>query len=114
MNGMQKVLVVDNGERRPDRAFSAELASLGYASVTAHVEAAEDVLSLLPGLSAVILQMPRQATWSERRQFLELASRLRRKLAASGIPIIISGGESGTATALHNALNARAVAAPNL
>ena len=56
MNGLQKILVVDNGERDPDGALSAELAGLGYSSVTAGVEAAEEVLAILPSPAAVVLQ----------------------------------------------------------
>ena len=64
MNDFPKVLVVDDGERTPDDALSAELAGLGYASVTASLEAAEDVLM---GCSrrfwdAVFRPRPRAAT----------------------------------------------------
>ncbi|WP_230532644.1 hypothetical protein [Microvirga roseola] len=114
MNGMQKVIVVDNGERAPDCALSAELAGMGYASVTAPYETAEDVLALIPRPAAVVVQMPREADWSERRRFLELASRLRRNLAASRTPVIITGGVNGAATMLQNQLGVRAVAAPEL
>jgi hypothetical protein len=47
MNDFPKVLVVDDGERNVDRALSAELAELGFASVTASLEAADDVLELI-------------------------------------------------------------------
>ncbi len=111
MNGMQKVLVVDNGERAPDSALSAELAGMGYASVTAPFEAADDVLALIPSPVAVVLQMPVRADWSERRRFLELANRLRKTLASSRIPVIVTGGVNGAVTMLQNELNAqRAVA----
>lgn len=112
MNGMQKVVVVDNGERAPDSALSAELAGMGYASVTAPFEAADDVLALIPSPAAVVLQMPRKADWAERRRFLELASRLRKTLGSSRIPVIVTGGVNGTATMLQNELSVRAVAAP--
>ncbi|HEU6443414.1 MAG TPA: hypothetical protein VFF38_13680 [Microvirga sp.] len=111
MNGMQKVLVVDNGERAPDSALSAELAGLGYASVTTPFEAADDVLALIPSPAAVVLQMPRHAKWSERKRFLELATRLRKTLAASHTPVIVTGGEGGAAMLLQNELSTRAVAA---
>ena len=45
MNGFQKVLVVDNGERGLESALSAELAGMGLASVTTSFEAADDVLA---------------------------------------------------------------------
>jgi len=114
MNGMPKVLVVDNGERAPESALSAELAGMGYASVTTPFEAADDVLALIPSPAAAVLQMPRHADWAERRRFMELASRLRKNLAASGTPVIITGGISGAATMLQNQLGVRAVAAPDL
>lgn len=111
MNGMQKVLVVDNGERAPDSALSAELAGMGYASVTTPFEAADDVLALIPSPAAVVLQMPQHADWSERRRFLELATRLRKTLADSHTPVIVTGGVNGAATMLQNELNTRTVAA---
>ena len=114
MNGMQKVLVVDNGERAPDSALSSELAGMGYASVTAPFEAADDVLALIPSPAAVVLQMPREADWSERRRFLELATRLRKTLAASRTPVIVTGGVNGAVAMLQNELGTRAVAAPDL
>ena len=92
MNGMPKVLVVDNGERAPDSALSAELAGMGYASVTTPFEAADDVLALIPSPAAVVLQMPHQADWAERRRFLDLARRLRKNLADRDTPVIITGG----------------------
>jgi hypothetical protein len=114
MSALQKVLVVDNGERASDIALSAELAGMGYASVTAPFEAADDVLALMPSPVAVVLQMPRSADWSERRRFLELASRLRKSMASNSIPVIITGGISGAAAMLQSELGARAVAAPEL
>lgn len=114
MNGMQKVLVVDSGERAPDSALSAELAGMGYASVTAPFEAADDVLALIPSPAAVVVQMPYQADWSERKRFLELASRLRKSLSATKTPVIITGGVSGAATMLQNELRSRAVAAAEM
>ncbi len=114
MNGMQKVLVVDNGDRGPDCALSAELAGMGYASVTAPFEAADDVLALIPSPAAVVLQMPREADWSERLRFLELATRLRRTLASSRTPVIVTGGVNGAVAILQNELGTRAVAAPEL
>lgn len=95
MDGFQKVLVVDNGERAPDSALSAELAGMGLASVTAPVEAADDVLALMPSPAAVVLQMPRRATWAERKRFLELADRLRRNLKSSNVPVIVMSGVDG-------------------
>ncbi len=92
MDGFPKVLVVDNGERALDSALSVELAGMGLASVTAPVEAADDVLALMPSPAAVVLQVPHQATWAERKRFLELADRLRTSLRSSNVPVIVMGG----------------------
>jgi hypothetical protein len=111
MNGMQKVLVVDNGERTPDAALSAELAGMGYASVTAPFEAADDVLALIPSPAAVVLQMPLRASWSERRRFVELANRLRKTLETADIPVIVAGGATGAMSLLQQELGFRPIAA---
>src|SRR5215210_2153914 len=47
MGALQQVLVVDDGHRAIDHSLAAELAELGYASVTASLEAAEDVLAVI-------------------------------------------------------------------
>jgi hypothetical protein len=111
MTGFQHVLVVDNGERAPDSALSAELAEMGYASVTAPLETTDEVLALMPNPVAVVLQMPKSAAWSERRRFLELANRLRKSLSSGNVPVIITGGSSGAATMLQNELGGRVLAA---
>ena len=107
MNGLHKVLVVDNGEREPDSALSAELAGMGYASVTAPFEAADDVLALVPSPAAVVLQMPRRADWSERRRFAALAQRLRHTLSPSGIPVLVIGATGDAVALLQHELGAR-------
>jgi hypothetical protein len=43
MSEFQKVLVVDDGARNGEHALSAELAELGFASVTTSLEAAAPV-----------------------------------------------------------------------
>ena len=88
MNEFPKVLVVDDGARPLDRALSTELAELGFASVTASHEAADDVLALIRSPSAIILQMPSKAQGAERAAFLALADRLRSN-AAVGVPVIL-------------------------
>jgi lysophospholipase L1-like esterase len=117
MNGMQKVLVVDNGERALDFALSAELAELGYASVTTRLEAADDVLALIPTPAAVVLQVPREATWSERKRFLELAERLRLDLKSRNIPVILvngAGASGAHASLLQSELGTRILSEPEL
>jgi DNA-binding response OmpR family regulator len=89
MNDFPKVVVVDDGERHPDRAISAELAELGYASVTASLEAADDVLALIPSPAAVLLQLPLDGGDRQRPRFLELARRLRARKAMVGVPVIV-------------------------
>jgi hypothetical protein len=114
MTRFQHVLVVDNGERAPDSALSAELAGMGYASVTAPLETTEEVLAMMPNPVAIVLQMPLHADWSERRRFLELASRLRKTLASDRIPVILAGGITGATAMLQNELGIRALHAPEL
>jgi len=118
MNGLQKVLVVDNGERTPDCALSVELAEMGYASVTTPLEATEDALALIPSPAAVVLHMPRYATREERKQFLELAERLRESLRASNTPVILMNGVEGNgaqaASLLQSELGTRILATPEL
>jgi hypothetical protein len=95
MTELLKVLVVDNGERALDSALSAELAEMGFASVTAPFEAADEVLALMPSPAAVVLHIPRRASWLERRQFLDLAERLRVSLSPSKTPVILVNGSDG-------------------
>jgi hypothetical protein len=116
MTDFQKVLVVDNGEREPDCALSAELAGMGVASVTTSFEAADDVLALMPSPAAVVLQVPRNAGWSERQRFHDLAERLRKNLKASGIPVIVTGpdGNGAQASLIQGELGMRILSKPEL
>ncbi len=117
MDGLQKVLVVDNGERALDFALSAELAEMGYASVTAPMEATDDVLALIPSPAAVLLQIPKRATASERTQFLELAERLRISLKPRNIPVIVVNGCDAScahASLLQSELGTRILSEPEL
>jgi hypothetical protein len=95
MDGLQKVLVVDNGDRPVESSLSAELAGMGLASVTATVEAADDILALLPSPAAVVLQIPKGADWAERKRFLDLAERLRTSLRGTKVPVIVFNGAAG-------------------
>ena len=61
MTPLQRILIVDDGARETDAALSAELAELGYASVTASLEATDEVLALIPTPKAIVLQVPRGA-----------------------------------------------------
>src|SRR5688500_4965564 len=89
MNDVPKVLVIDDGERSPDRALSAELAELGFASVTTSFEAAEDVLAVLPTPSAILLQLPDTPQATRHKSFRDLAERLKANRTLTGIPVVL-------------------------
>ena len=115
MEAFQKVLVVDNGERALDSALSAELAEMGFASVTTPFEATDHVLSLIPSPAAVVLQMPRRATFEQRQQFLALAERLRLSLKHSNVPVIVvNEGHGAHASLLQSELGTRVLSRPEL
>lgn len=98
MNDVPKVLVVDDGDRSPDRALSVELAELGFASVTTSFEAAEDVLAVLPVPSAILLQLPSLPDPTRHEEFRKLAERLKAKKGLTGIPIIVVEPRQGMQT----------------
>lgn len=115
MNAFPKVLVVDDGARPLDRALSAELAELGFASVTASHEAADDVLALIPSPSAIILQMP-SGFGRDQAAFQALADRLRAN-AAVDVPVILvdpstSARPGGYAALIQDRFGAQALAKP--
>jgi hypothetical protein len=115
MTEFQKVLVVDNGERAADYALSAELAEMGFASVTTPFEAADDVLALIPTPAAILVQIPSGAPAAERKRFLELAERLRESRGSS-VPIIVVGGpgSGGISGILQSELGTRILSKPEL
>ena len=84
MGALQQVLVVDDGVRAVDHSLAGELAELGYASVTASLEAADDVLAVIARPAAVLLQASSRRDAEYRRR----AERLRHQLRDRGIPII--------------------------
>ncbi|GEP11459.1 hypothetical protein [Methylobacterium gnaphalii] len=90
MGALQQVLVVDDGVRLADHSLAADLAGLGYASVTASIEACDDVLDVIARPAAVVLQS------SHRRDaaYERLAARLRERMKRGGIPVIEMDGES--------------------
>lgn len=89
MNDFPKVLVVDDGHREPDHSLAADLAELGFSSVTASLEAADDVLAIIPAPAAIFLQVPNRTHTAERQGFVELAARLRAEPATCVVPIIV-------------------------
>ncbi|SFK36329.1 hypothetical protein SAMN04488125_101401 [Methylorubrum salsuginis] len=84
MGALQQVLVVDDGHRAIDRSLAADLAGLGYASVTASIEAADDVLAVIARPAAILFQLSRGAS----PEIAALAARLREQMRAGGIPVI--------------------------
>jgi hypothetical protein len=117
MNDVPKVLVVDDGERSPDRALSVELAELGYASVTTSFEAAEDVLAVLPAPSAILLQLPSTPDGARQQSFRDLADRLKGKRGLAGIPVVLverrQGAQALSASWLEEPFGAHALAKPD-
>lgn len=95
MNDFPKVVVVDDGERSADRALSAELAELGFASVTASLEAADDVLELIPSPAAIFVQVPDRCSPTQHKGFMELAERLKAQQGNTGVPVIVVEGSRG-------------------
>lgn len=84
MGALQQVLVVDDGRRAVDRSLAADLAELGYASVTASIEAADDVLAVIARPAAVLLQLSSRTD----PDYARLAARFREEVTRGGIPII--------------------------
>ena len=89
MNDLQKVLVVDDGTRDGLDPLSAELAELGFSSVTTSLEAADQVLDLIAAPSAIFLKMPQADESASYQEFLALADRLRVRQGSSGAPVIV-------------------------
>jgi hypothetical protein len=115
MDGFQKVVVVDNGDRPQDFALSAELAEMGFASVTTPVETADDVLAIVRSPAAIVLQMP-QGSRLGRAPALHGACRPpAREPERHRRPVIVLGGPPGAAsTLLQSELGARILSKPEL
>ena len=114
MGALQQVLVVDDGHRAVDHSLAGDLAELGYASVTASLEAAEDVLGVIARPAAVLLQA------SSRRDpaYAALAGRLRAQMRDAGIPVIIVdetfASQSGGAVDLQSRIGPYVLNEPDL
>lgn len=89
MNDLHKVLVVDNGERDGVDPLAAELAELGFSSVTTSFEAADDVLQVIPPPSAIFLKMPHRPGDRSSEDILALADRLRIAQGSAGAPVFV-------------------------
>ncbi|MDP4023687.1 hypothetical protein Q8W71_13705 [Methylobacterium sp. NEAU 140] len=114
MGALQQVLVVDDGVRAVDHSLSGELASLGYASVTASLEAADDVLAVIARPAAVLLQ----ACARRDPGYARRAARLRARMRDRGIPVILitdaADRSAGGPVDLATRLNAYVAAQPDL
>jgi len=89
MGALQQVLVVDDGHRAVDHSLAADLAGLGYASVTASIEAADDVLAVIARPAAILLQLSSRTDPA----VVKLAERLREQMRIGGIPVIEMEGD---------------------
>ena len=114
MGALQQVLVVDDGHRAIDHSLAAELAELGYASVTASLEAADDVLAVITRPAAILLQT------SSRKDpaFATLSERLRAQMLLIGIPVIvvdeIADRRAGTSIDLQSRIGPYVLNEPDL
>jgi hypothetical protein len=113
---LNRIIVVDNGDRSAGSALSAELAELGFASVTTSLEAADEVLALLPAPAAIVLQLPRVADSTTREAFAAFAARVRSE--DERIPVILidprhDGPNCGYAAMLQAQVGSAAFARPD-
>jgi len=96
MDTFQQILVVDDGQRKLDGALSAELAELGFATVTTPLETTEEVLAMISSPSAIVLQVPRDADPRMRGRFMDLAQRLR--ASNPDAPVLVVDPAAGVMT----------------
>jgi hypothetical protein len=94
MSELKRIIVVDNGDREPEAALSAELAELGYASITTSVEAAPDVFASIVEPDAVLLHIPGNSDARTDAAFAAVADRLER--AHPEVPVIRLDGARGS------------------
>ena len=112
MSALQKILIVDDGIRRGGRTLSAELAELGYASVTASLEATDEVLALLGDPTAIVIDMP-LADAARHAEFVALAARLRGSRYGERAPVIeIDSSRGGAPINLRGRVGTRTLNAP--
>lgn len=113
MSALQQVLVVDDGHRAIDRSLAAELAELGYASVTASLEAADDVLAVIARPAAILLQTSTRVDPA----YAMLSERLREQMQHAGIPVIVvdaAGRGAGSAIDLQSSIGPYVLNQPDL
>lgn len=92
MNDLQKLLVVDDGDRTLENSLSSDLAELGFSSVTTSLEAADDVLQLIARPAAIFLQMPASLNADRHAAFVDLSDRLRKSSTTADIPVFMVDG----------------------
>ena len=119
MNSLQKILVVDNGEREGVDPLAVELAELGVSSVTTSFEATHDVLDVIERPSAIFMKMPQARLGGDHGKFLALAEQLRLQERTAGIPVIVWDGiasveEGGISAILRRSVGAEALSLPEL
>ncbi len=108
---MQKILVLDDGSRSAERTLSAELAELGYASVTASLDAADEILALIPDPAAIVLHLPRRSGVRETARFAALAARAEE----AGLPVVtVDSTNAGSRVDLRSWMCARVLNEPEL
>lgn len=114
MGALQQVLVVDDGRRSVDHSLAGELAELGYASVTASLEAADDVLAVISRPAAILLQLSARIDPALAR----LAERLRDEMQGAGIPVIdmsdLGARRSGSPADLRSRIGPYVLSEPEL
>jgi hypothetical protein len=101
MNALQKVLVVDSGQRAETDLLSTQLAELGLSSVTTSLEAAEAVLAVIDRPSAIFLNLKVGGISAAIR---ERVAALRGCERASGVPVIEWNADSAGAASVSRAL----------
>ena len=116
MNDLRKVLVVDDGERAAQHGLSAELAELGFASVTTSLDAADDVLAVIPQPAAILLHMPADRGHARYASFVAMADRLT-SCRANDVPVLMvhpeqAGGSSALSAILRREFGPRVFASP--
>lgn len=118
MKTLRKVLVVDDGARTPQHALSGELAELGFASVTASVDALDDVLAVISPPAAILVHLP-EGRQGARQRFIDVVERLKREEQSSGIPVVVVDRAwamfpGGTAAALQTGFGTSPLNEPEL
>lgn len=92
MNHLPKFMVIEGGkDTKPHHSspISSELAGLGLSSVTASLEATDNVLRAMPEPSAILFQIPSGKQDDSYESFKALAKRLRSDAQTSNIPLLM-------------------------